>query len=491
MAPAESDRRFMQIAIQEMLESKSEHTNKVDPLVGAVLVDSERQELGRVHRGGLREGNHAEFQLIERMHGSRDLEGTTLYVTLEPCIYRNPPKKPCAEWVVQARISRVFVGIPDPNPVILGRGIQYLLNHGVEVDFFDVDLVEQIREENADFISYFENADTSTEESQFEGPSDTENQVVPGGSVESFSTEALGQYLELRDKSIEVPSDELWAFLARNNFVKQQSDGSLLPTIAGLALFGREPDELLPQCKVMVDAEVGDRMITDEFTGPLLALRDQVDSFFKRHMRAFTEIREFERVEVFEYPLEALREAIFNAVVHRDYRGGTRVHVQLLSDRVVIKSPGALLKPLTLARLRGFNAPQYSRNPRIAMTLQHMKWIDEKGSGIGKMRDRMVSRGLRPPLFDRDNGYLVVTLLGEEHTWRNVRVSPEFLGSLDAELGRVIEVMTDRQKLSSRECAELLEVNVATARRYLGKLRDLGIVVARGSGPRTHYVLAG
>lgn len=61
-----------------------------------------------------------------------------------------------------------------------------------------------------------------------------------------------------------------------------------------------------------------------------------------------------------------MREALVNAIVHRDYAEGARVFVQLLSDRLVIKSPGLPLRPLSLAKIRAYNAPPYSRNPRVA-----------------------------------------------------------------------------------------------------------------------------
>ena len=121
----------MEIAVQEMRKSKSEHPNKFDPIVGAVLVDRAGHELGRSHRGGLRVGDHAEYQVIERMHANQNLQSSTLYVTLEPCTRRDPPKIPCAKRIVSARIGKVVIGMPDPNPDIHGHGIDYLLKNTV------------------------------------------------------------------------------------------------------------------------------------------------------------------------------------------------------------------------------------------------------------------------------------------------------------------------------------------------------------------------
>jgi len=490
MLNANRNREFMKVAIDEMLKSRSEHKYKVDPMVGAVLVGNDGKELGRAHRGSLRTGDHAEYTLLERMLGNMNLEGGSLYVTLEPCTTRSAKKSPCVDRIISARLARVFVGMPDPNPNILGRGIQKLINNGVEVDFFDLDLVNLIRKENDEFIKYWEEAETEDDSVPFEGPSDKEKETVEGGSIEEMSLEVIEEYLKVRKEPVDVPSDEMWTFLKRNQFVVEGTGGKLTPTVAGLLLFGKKPEDLLPQSKVMVEVEVGTKTITGEITGPLLHFREQIDAFFRKHIRHFTEIQEFDRIEVYEYPLEALREAVFNAVIHRDY-SGARVHISIKQDRVVVKSPGLLLQPLSLARVRAFNAPQYSRNPRIAVTFQHMTWIDEMGWGLGKMRDRMLERGLRPPLFDTDAGYFVVTLLGEEQAWRYVRISPDYLRKMDKTPKRILGMLMDRERISTSDCARALDLDESTIRRYLRKLHDLQLIDKMGTGPKTYYVLKG
>src|SRR5438046_875174 len=99
-------------------------------------------------------------------------------------------------------------------------------------------------------------------------------------------------------------------------------------------------------------------------------------------MRYFTEIHGLDRTNEPEYPLEAIREAAFNAVLHRDYAAGTRVHVSLSDDEITIRSPGGLLEPVSLAAMRDFAAPQYSRNPHIAQALCHLGWVEERASGL-------------------------------------------------------------------------------------------------------------
>lgn len=323
------DRKFMELAVEQMNKSRSEHSNKIDPLVGSVLVDKSGSLLDKAHRGELRSGNHAEYTLLERILPDRSLDGATLYVTLEPCTRRSGSKQPCAERIVSARIRKVYIGMPDPNPDIQGQGIAYLVNNGVQVDFFDLDLAEKIRE------------------------------------------------------------------------------------------------------------------------------------------------------------------AVVNAIVHRDYQEGAKVFIQLLKDRFIIRSPGLLVRPLTLKRIREFNAPPFSRNPRIALTFRYMGLMEEKGSGLARMRDSLKQHGLRPPLFEIDSGYFVVTFHGEGREWDDIRVAPELMRKLKPEQRELVELIMNRGRITSRECAENFSTDTRTARRYLNKLREQGIIERRGSGPGTYYVLSG
>src|SRR5437762_14175960 len=126
---------------------------KSSPLVGAVLVQR-NGTVDTAFRGELRQGDHAEFTLLERKHRHERLDGSFLFATLEPCApgARKHPKLACAERIVNARIKEVWVGIEDPDPLVDRKGIKYLQEHGVTVTMFDRDLQEIIKAENKDFI---------------------------------------------------------------------------------------------------------------------------------------------------------------------------------------------------------------------------------------------------------------------------------------------------------------------------------------------------
>lgn len=126
-----SDQRFMRMAIEEAKKSVAEPDGKEHPKVGAVVV-RDGKVLASAHRGEIALGDHAEYTALERKLASADLTGATLYTTLEPCTSR-AEKVPCAERVINRKISRVVIGTIDPNPLILGGSLGKLMMAGIDV----------------------------------------------------------------------------------------------------------------------------------------------------------------------------------------------------------------------------------------------------------------------------------------------------------------------------------------------------------------------
>lgn len=474
----------MAMAVEQMLKSRSEHREKSDPLVGAVLVSANSEVLGAEHRGGLRIGVHAEYALIDRILQGRNLEGSSLFVTLEPCIKRSPDKTPCANRIVQARIARVVVGMPDPDPDILGRGIDYLLKNGVQVTFFDSDIAAKIRDENRGFIEDCAQRGklSGGSEEPFEGASATETEILGNIPIDSLSVEAMRQYLETRKINLKVPSEGLWSFFEQSRFVGRTSDKRFAPTIAGVLLFGVRPADVLPQARISLYVKGG---LLKEFEGPLVAFRNALEEFFNDQMPRVTRIRGLDRIETYCCPIVAFREAAFNAVAHRDYRAGRRVHIDVLEDRILIKSPGPPLKPLSISKLSEFNAPPYSRNPHLAAALNHLGWIEEKGSGLVRMRQAMEADGLPAPEFSLDNEYVVVQFRDARQGRRDT-ISPNLL-ALTPTQHRVYLLLSKRKHLTTTECAKELRINVRNTRRVLQSLVEAGVAERFGAGPKIAY----
>jgi pyrimidine deaminase RibD-like protein len=148
------DRQYMIMAIEEARKCRS--AKRDDPLVGAVVVDKDGKLLGTAYRGELADGDHAEFTVLEKKLRSQVIAGATVYTTLEPCTKRSPEKIPCAVRLNDRKVSRVVIGMLDPNPDIRGSGVRLLQAAGITVEQFENDLWAQVEELNRDFRRRFE-----------------------------------------------------------------------------------------------------------------------------------------------------------------------------------------------------------------------------------------------------------------------------------------------------------------------------------------------
>ena len=120
-----------------------------------------------------------------------------------------------------------------------------------------------------------------------------------------------------------------------------------------------------------------------------------------------------------------------------------------------------------------------------------MGWIEEKGSGLARMRDAMITHGLRPPLFDFADGYFVVTLPGQEQAWSTTRLAPGLLAKLEDRQKKIIDFVYENGKITRSDCVNRFKRSSKTATRELNRLVEIGILEKREKGPATHYVLLG
>src|SRR2546428_6532171 len=154
-------------------------------------------------------------------------------------------------------------------------------------------------------------------------------------------------------------------------------------------------------------------------------------AFIDRNTRHPIRVVGLNRVRLDEYPPEALREAVVNAVAHRDYEDGSRkIMLEVFSDRVVVSSPGLPPPPLTLQKLRTGKYRPCSRNPILAQCLSFFHRIEERGSGFRRMRDRMIDHGLDAPQLATDTGYFQVVFPGPGENTDRLRVPTQQTGQL-------------------------------------------------------------
>ena len=141
---------YMKLAISEARKSRLATDGRIHPYVGAVAV-RDGEVLGEAHHGQQDRRHHAEYALLKKLE-KKGLAGCTVYTTLEPCTVRCHPKVPCADRLIERRVSRVVIGMLDPDQRITGKGVIRLRKARIEVDLFPAKLAEQLEDLNREFI---------------------------------------------------------------------------------------------------------------------------------------------------------------------------------------------------------------------------------------------------------------------------------------------------------------------------------------------------
>ncbi len=201
----------------------------------------------------------------------------------------------------------------------------------------------------------------------------------------------------------------------QKNGVLVPHEGELAPSVGGLLVFGSAPQQFLRMSGIIAVRYAGTQPDSDqqvsrqELSGPLPALIDQAMDFVRLHMLVAGEKRSVRRVEHAQYPLVAVREALVNAVAHRDYSlAGARTRLLMFADRLELPRPGRLPNTQTLEHL-GLRPP-FARNQLIVGFLQRLGYIEFPGEGILIMRREMRAHNGTEPQFAEAGEEFSVTL---------------------------------------------------------------------------------
>jgi len=279
------------------------------------------------------------------------------------------------------------------------------------------------------------------------------------------------------------------------------------PTNAGMLLFGYDPQQYILQAEVvcvLYKDTLGMHRYADRriLAGTITQQIDQAEGFFRQYIPVAARMDGFHRIDEPEYPLDALREAVVNALVHRDYSlQGEAVRILYYKDRVEIRSPGLLLPGIRLDELQRGNARSKPRNPITATVLRDFPggYMERVGSGISFMIQQMRDLGHPDPQFKEQSEFVVTFLSGstrtEEHiplqtnTFIHPTVKAQQPGQEDA-----IPTLSTQKELSREERHKLAlayvhehgsitnkEYRTLTGASGNTALRDLEALVSQGS----------
>lgn len=240
---------------------------------------------------------------------------------------------------------------------------------------------------------------------------------IPRSGVDDLEIEAFGAYYQ-RIYAAPLPEAEvpLTPMLENMRFVVRDREGAPRLSLAGLLLFGKRPQDFVHHARISAvrwaGREAGEVIIDrQEIMGRLPEQVNQAEAFILRNTALATRIEGMQQTDFPQYPRPALREALVNAVAHRDYSlEGAQSLLYIFDDRIELRSPGILPNSVTLENIRAhYSKP---RNETLARGLFNLGYVNTLGSGIPRMIRLMREHSGREPDFEVSSAQFLVRLWG-------------------------------------------------------------------------------
>ena len=268
---------------------------------------------------------------------------------------------------------------------------------------------------------------------------------------------------------------------------------------AGILFFAKDVYEHLHQAQMTLLAFKGTekRHIYDrhDVRDDLLTQFSEAVAFLKKHLNVRSEIRGVNREDIYEIPLEVLREAVVNALMHRDYSiTGTQISVEVYDDRVEIVNPGGLPKGLSVQDL---GTVSIRRNELLADLFFRMQKVERIGMGIQKMKEGMVAAGLREPTFEPNGFFRAIFHRSPEYAMKEgapgsekrvgEKVGDRVGETLTANQQRIIEFIRAAPSISARELSTKVGISARKVEQNIAKLKQKGILERVGPARGGHW----
>ena len=244
--------------------------------------------------------------------------------------------------------------------------------------------------------------------------------------------------------------------------------------------FGQQPEALLDKAIIRCIAFEGTdkRFIIDDkpFGGNLFQQYQQAMQWLKGKLNVRYDIEGQgggPRKEIWEIPETVFKEAIINALSHRDYYDkGAVIHIEVFDNRIEISNPGGLVSAIPEAE---FGKRSHSRNPLIFGLFSRMHLVEQVGSGIGRIQDLMKSAGLPEPIFQKEGIFTVILKRPSQISGQTTQKTTQKTTRKTEE--RIIEILSQNPQASRANIAEALGGITEDGVKYqLNKLKKQGII---------------
>jgi len=318
-----------------------------------------------------------------------------------------------------------------------------------------------------------------------------DERVCEGASLEDIDEEKVRRYLERREEIRKVSKPEKMDMetLLLNIGAAKKMNGETKPTNAGILFFGKNPQRFVLQSQLRT-ARFAGRTLTRDFldrldcSGALWEMVEQAEDFVRKNIRLFgfrTEYS-FQRIDKLEYPIKAVREAIINALIHRNYFEPADTRVAIFDDRIEIISPGSFPEGVTPEKPK--HVPV---NPVLCQLMYDIGLIEKYGSGIYMINELCEGWGILKPEYELSE---VETTVSFRSGGKAIVISEiEKTGvELNERQKKALQYVLEKGFITNRSYQELNDVGKKTAYLELSGLMEKGLLLSTGKGRSVRYV---
>ena len=267
-----------------------------------------------------------------------------------------------------------------------------------------------------------------------------------------------------------------------------EKDGTFSPTGFGILVFGNEPRNVYTRAGLLGTIHYPDgETETEDFNYPMVLIPDKVKDWLKNKLPNVIDRSQMIKQKRPAIPNEVVREAVVNALVHRDYTiDGAKCQIFVTEHAITIKSPGLPPYPITLEQMQSFNAPMLSRNPRLHYVFAQMDLAEERGLGLKTFKSTADRLHLPLPRYSYNDPYLDLifyrSMEGATHS-----LPSDVLDSLNRDERTGLQFLATQTATTKSEYASYMNLLPRTAQRHLSKFVEKGLVVRLGYGRTMRY----
>ena len=255
---------------------------------------------------------------------------------------------------------------------------------------------------------------------------------------------------------------------------------------ATVLLFGKNPQKFYPAAylkigKFLTETDIQSSDIVD---GNLFEqVTSALDILRTKYLVSKIKFEGIHRREILEYPYEALREAIINALIHRNYLGASSIQIRVYPDRLVIMNEGKLPPEVPVEKLKSEHLSK-PRNTLLADVFYKAGFIESWGRGTIKIMEKCLEQGLPEPDFMEEHGVMKVVFYKDKLTEDNLKK----LGLNERQI-KAVMYLKEKGKITNKEYRELTGLSDEGARLDLIELSKKNLIQQKDKGRNAHYVL--